>query len=258
MSMNSLRVLALAAMPLMFACATTPTDNGPTGGKSGSGGAKGTGGSTGSNSGTGGSSSSAGTGGSGSSGNPDASAQAGSACGNVRSTPSGEVIDNFDGQKQALQWLVADMMNTKGTEVMPTGKLTVPVTGPETLALGALAMWAAADRPCMDGSQYTGIQFTVSGNVNKLLFRIGTPATYPTEDGGTCTSATMCGYAHYQKDVTASVASGGTVKVAFADMAAPWGSPAKFEASNLISVIFLTLDTDTTHSFTIDDVAFYK
>jgi hypothetical protein len=174
-----------------------------------------------------------------------------------KTTARGAVIENFDGSSQVLEWLLADRTNLQGTPVAPMGKLTVPVTGAETLALGALASWAAMNRPCMDGSTYTGIQFSVSGNTSNLLFRIGSPVTYPLTDGGTCNSATLCAYAHYQKDVTSSLAAGGLVKVAFADLTAPFGMPAPFDKSALIALIFLTLDTDTTHSFTIDDVSFY-
>jgi hypothetical protein len=252
MSMISLRVLAVAAMPLMFACASNPTDNGATG----SGGKKGTGGSAGSSStgGSGGGTSSTGTGGTSS---VDSGGTPGAACGLGRTSPTGAVIDNFDGQSQILEWLLADKMNTKGTATKPTGKLTVPVTGMETLALGALASWAMADRPCMDGSQYQGIQFTVSGTVTDLRFRLGTPATYPLTDGGTCTSDATCGYAHYEKKITPIPTAPTMVKVAFSDMTAPWGTPGPFEKSNLVSLIFLTLDTDTTHNFVIDDVSFY-
>jgi hypothetical protein len=260
MSMISLRVLAFAAVPLMFACASNPTDNGPsgTGGKKGSGGSSGgsnTGGTTGSN--TGGSTNSSGSGGSGS-GSVDSGGTPGAACGQGRSTPTGPGIDNFDGQKQVLEWLLADMAHPQGMSTTQTGQLTVPITGPETLAVGALASWAKVDRPCMDASQYSGIQFKVSGTVKDLRLRLGTPATYPTEDGGTCAVAAMCGYSHYQKDISTMVTGTPTlVKVNFSDMTAPWGSPAAFQKSDLISVIFLSLETDTTKNFVIDDIAFF-
>jgi hypothetical protein len=237
---------------------------GTTGGSSaGSGGstggsAAGSGGSTGgSSAGSGGSTGGSGTGGStGGSGTGDGGGAV-AACGLGKTAPAMAIIDNFDGMKVTLEWRTADAANPAGAVVTPMGNLKVMVTGADTLAVGALAMWAAMNRPCMDGSQYTGIQFDVTGTVSNLLFRVGTPATLPTADGGTCTDAAACGYAHYQKDVTSSLAAGGQVKVAFADLRPPWGSPAAFDKSALISVVFLTTDKDTTKSFTIDNISFY-
>jgi hypothetical protein len=255
-----LRILTLGTAMLLLACAGDNTNNG---GKGGSGGSNpGTGGSNpgtgGVISGTGGSSGSGGsnpgTGGSSGAGGSSATG----ACGMGRKTPTGPVIENFAGMSQVVEWLVADMKNTKGTSVPAMGgSMNVKVTGPETLLLGALATWAANDRPCMNGSTYQGIQFKVSGTVTGLLFRIGTPATYPVMDGGTCMSDTMCAYAHYNKDIGKPAATPTMVKVNFSDLAAPWGMPAPFDKSALISLIFLTLDTDTTHSFTISDVSFF-
>jgi hypothetical protein len=242
------------------------------GGSGGTAGAPGTGGSGGSaTGGSGGSSGSGGSGGSatgGSGGAPpgsDAAAggtggaggSAAGACGMGRKTATGAVIENFDGMTQVLEWLLADRMNTAGTRVMPTGSLTVPVTGPDTLAVGALASYAAMNRPCMDGSAFTGIQFSVTGTVTSLHLRIGTPATYPLTDGGNCESATLCAYAHYDKDVSASLPAGGVVRVNFADLRAPFGMPAAFDKSALISLVFLTLDPTTTHSFTVDNISFF-
>jgi hypothetical protein len=258
-----LRILTLATASLLLACAgdngAKPGTGGSGGASGGSGGSSGSGGSvagSGGSSGsggsvTGGSGGSAGTGGAG-----GGSAAAG--CGMGRKVPTGPVIENFMGMSQVIEWLVADKTNTKGTSVPAMGgSMLVKVTGPETLLLGALASWAANDRPCMNGSTYTGIQFKVSGTVTGLLFRIGTPATYPVMDGGICMSDTLCGYAHYNKDLGKPAAAPTMVKVNFSDLAPPWGMPAPFDKSALISLIFLTLDADTTHTFTISDVSFF-
>jgi hypothetical protein len=262
-----LRVLALAAIPTLIACASTaPNDSGQNGGAGAKGGSGGT--STGNGgSGAGGSSTNGGSSGSsggstGSSGgttgsNPDATTS-GPGCGMGKKAASGTVIENFEGMTQVLEWLVAFKGDVKGKAAVPAnGSLTVQVLGPETLALGALASWAAKDRPCMDGSTYTGIQFKLSGNVTDLHFRLGTPATYPLDDGGVCTSATLCAYAHYEKITAVPSATPTEVKVAFSDLKPPYGAPDPFDKSALISLIFLTLDTDTTHTFTIDDISFY-
>jgi hypothetical protein len=227
---------------------------GSTGGSGGStGGAGGgdTGGAGGSTGGAGGS-----TGGSGGATGGAGGASGAIACGMGKKAPTGAVIDNFDGQKQVLEWLQADAMHTAGMKITPMGSMKVTVTGNETLAAGALATWAMANRPCMDGSMYTGIQFNASGTVTNLLFRIGTPATYPVAEGGTCTSPTACEYAHYQKNVTAMLGTA-VIKVPFAELTAPFGTPAPFDKSALISLVFLTTDTNTAHSFTIDNISFY-
>jgi hypothetical protein len=235
---------------------------GTTGGSAGgSTGGTGTGGSTG-GTGTGGSTGGTGTGGStggtGTGGSTGADGGAAVACGAGKSTPMGAVIDNFDGMKQVLEWRVANDGNNAGTVVMPTGSLEVTVAGPNTLALGALASWAAFNRPCMDASNYQGIQFKVSGTVTNLELRVPTPATYPLADGGVCTDATKCSYAHYRKIVPqATVTAGGMVQVPFSELMPPWGAPPPFDKSAVIAVVFLTTDADMTHKFTIDDIAFY-
>jgi len=168
----------------------------------------------------------------------------------------GAIIDNFDGQKQVVEWLQADIVNKAGTKITPTGSMKITVTKMETQAVGALATWAMANRPCVDGSMYTGIQFNASGNVTDLLFRIGTPATYPVGEGGTCTSATLCEWAHYQKNITAMLGTA-VIKVPFSELTPAWGAPAPFDKSALISLVFLTTDINTMHSFTIDNISFY-
>jgi hypothetical protein len=178
------------------------------------------------------------------------------ACGMGKTAAKGTVIDNFDGMTQVLEWAVAWKNDTAGVKVMPKGSLKVQVKGAETLALGSLASWAAANRPCLDASAYKGVQFKVSGTVASLHVRIPTPATYPLADGGTCAKPD-CGYAHYDKDVSPSLAAGGMVQVAFADLKAPFGTPAPFDPGALTGIVFLSLDTDTTKSFTIDDISFY-
>jgi hypothetical protein len=50
---------------------------------------------------------------------------------------------------------------------------------------------------------------------------------------------------------------GGVVKVPFADLKVAFGAADPFDASALVSIVFLTLDEDKTHNFTIDDIAFY-
>jgi hypothetical protein len=109
----------------------------------------------------------------------------------------------------------------------------------------------------VDGSTYTGIQFNVTGNVASLFFRIVTPGTLPLSEGGICTSATACEYAHYQKNITSSLAAGGMVKVAWKDLVASYGAPAPFDSSALVSIIFRAVDTNTAHTFTIDNISFY-
>jgi hypothetical protein len=220
-----------------------------TGGASGgSGGSAGTGGS-GTGGASGGSGGSAGTGGAG-----GASA---AGCGMGKTNPTGAVIDNFEGMKQIVEWRRADKANPDGTAIMPMGSMKIMVTGPDTLAVGALASWAAKDRPCLNGSMYSGIQFNATGDVTSLMVRIGTPATYPVSDGGICTSAALCGYAHWQKIVTPSLNSTMPIKVAFSELTAPFGMPAAFDKSALIALVFLTLDPNTAHSFTIDNISFY-
>jgi hypothetical protein len=253
-----LRVLALAALPTLIACASTaPNDSGQNGGagaRGGNGGSSNTGGSSSGNGGSSGGNTGGSSGSTGGSSGGDASASA--ACGMGKTAAKGATIDNFDGMSQILEWLLADASKPAGTAVSPKGQLMVPVTGKETLALGALAMWAAKDRPCMDASAFKGVQFKVSGTVSSLQLRFGTPATLPLDEGGTCASP-ACGYAHYSKDISPSVAAGGMVQVAFADLKVAFGAADPFDPSTLVSIVFLTLDEDKTHSFTIDDIAFY-
>jgi hypothetical protein len=275
--------LLLASLPVFWACSSDSNNGGGTGGAGGSSGAGGRGGSSGSGgsaagsggsaAGSGGSSagsggSTAGSGGSsgsggsagGSGGSGGGTADTGPAapgCGMGRKAATGPTLDTFDGMSQVLEWRVAYKGMYAGMKITPTGSLQVTVLGEETHAVGDLALYGATERPCFDASAYTGIQFKVSGTVNKLLFRLTTPATIPVAEGGICMSDTLCAYAHYQKDITASVAAGGTVKVAFAEMMAPYGSPAPFEKNSIIGLLFLTLDTDKTHTFTIDDITLY-
>jgi hypothetical protein len=107
----------------------------------------------------------------------------------------------------------------------------------------------------MDSGAYTGIKFSVTGNTTDLLFRVATPATYPTAEGGSC-AGTECAYAHYQKDVTASLA-GGSAMVAFSELMKPWDNMTTFFKTDLVGLVFLTTDVDPTHSFTIDNIEFY-
>src|SRR5205085_4159304 len=134
------------------------------------------------------------------------------ACGMGRTKPLSAVIDNFDGMTKVLEWDQADDMNTMGTKIMPTGSLKITSNGKNNYALGALASWAAMNRPCMDASTYMGIQFNVTGNVTSLFFRVVTPGTLPLSEGGICTSATACEYAHFQKNISTSLPAGGLVK----------------------------------------------
>jgi hypothetical protein len=129
----------------------------------------------------------------------------------------------------------------------------------DTLALGALAPWAASSRPCMDASSYQGIQFKVGAStVTNLELRVPTPATLPLIDGGVCTDDTKCSYAHYRKIVPqATVTAGGMVQVPFSELMPPWGAPAPFDKSAVLSVVFLTTDANAGHKFTIDDISFY-
>jgi hypothetical protein len=248
------RILALAAIPLLVGCASSNNGNPGTGGSGGAGGGTATGGTSGSGgvSGSGGASGAGGAGGTGGSAAPG--------CGMMRKAPMGAVIDNFDGMSQVLEWDLSDgtkdANHVPATAVKPMGSLMVTPTGPGTYAAALLATWAAMDRPCMDGSGYQGIQFSVTGTVTSLRFRVGSAGTYPTTEGGTCADAT-CAYAHYEKDVSANVATGGSVQVPFASLTAPFGMPGPFDKSSLITILFLTLDADTTHTFTIDNISFY-
>ena len=227
---------------------------GSTGGSSG-----GTTGGTGTGGTTGGTTGGSGTGGStgGTSGGPDA---APSACGGMKTVPMNAVIDNFDGMTQvAGGWAVYHDADTAvGKPLMPVmGKLEVSVVGANTHAATLLAMWAATNRPCMDGSAYQGIKFKVTGDVKDLFVRIGTPATYPITEGGICADNAKCGWTHYQKNVTASLTGGGMAQVAFSELTPPWGAPAAFDKSALLSIVFLTTEPMMTKKFTIDDIEFY-
>jgi hypothetical protein len=229
--------------------------SGDTGGAAGGAGGSATGGS-GDTGGSGG----AATGGSGGAagGSGGAGGSSAPACGMGRTKPTNAIIDNFDGMSQVLEWLQADDMNTAGTKLMPMGgMLKLTANGKNNYALGALAPWAASSRPCKDGSSYMGIQFNVTGNVTSLIFRVVTPGTLPLSEGGICTSATLCEYAHYQKDVSTSLPAGGLVKVPWGDLKPAFGAPAPFDKTSLVSIVFWTKDTMTTHSFTIDNVAYY-
>ncbi|HEY1533677.1 MAG TPA: hypothetical protein VGF76_06650, partial [Polyangiaceae bacterium] len=129
-----------------------------------------------------------------------APAVAGAACGMGRAAPTSATIENFAGMTQVLEWDLANMTTPAGAKITPTGMLTVMASNNGTngtYAAGLLAKWAASARPCMDGSTYTGIQFTVTGNTTDLLFRVATPGTTPTTDGGICAD-TLCAYAHFQ------------------------------------------------------------
>jgi hypothetical protein len=235
---------------------TTGGSGGSTGGTTGG---TGTGGATGGSGGsTGGTTGGTGTGGTtgGTSGAGDGGAAV--ACGMGKTTPTSAAIDNFDGMKQVIEWRVADATMPAGAPVMPMGALTVPVTGKETLALGALATWAASSRPCMDASAYTGIRFKVSGDVDSLEFRVPTPATLPLADGGVCANDSQCGYAHYRKVLPKPTATLTMVQVPFSELTPPWGAPAPFDKSAVLSVVFLVpTDMNTAHKFTIDDIEFY-
>ena len=101
MKTYSLRVLALVALPSLLACASTPADNGPTGGKGGSSSSNGSGGAS-NSSGSGGSSS--GSGGSGGTSSGSDSGPAATACGTCPCP--GEMLKNG---------LVSDFNDLMGT-----------------------------------------------------------------------------------------------------------------------------------------------
>src|SRR5262249_22056386 len=107
-----------------------------------------------------------------------------------------------------------------------------------------------------DASAYTGIKFDMSGTVSSLSFRVGTSDTYDAAEGGTCT--TTC-YGHYEKDVSSFLGSATqTVVVPFSSlMPAPFGSPPPFDKSAIFTILFLTLDVNTGHSFTIDNIELF-
>lgn len=186
-------------------------------------------------------------------------AVAGNACGMGRTVPTSAMIDNFDGMTQVLEWDQADMAHPMGNfKIMPMGMLTVMASNNGTngtYAAGLIAHWAAANRPCMDASTYMGIKFTVTGNTTDLKFRVATPGTTPTTDGGICAD-TLCAYAHFQADVTASLAAG-TAQVPFTMLMQPWANSSVFDKSALTEIVFLTTDTTAGHSFTIDNISFY-
>jgi hypothetical protein len=155
-----------------------------------------------------------------------------------------------------LAWEQSYKGATMPMMITPTGSLKVTVLGEETYAAASLAMWAAMNRACMDGSAYKGIQFTATGNVTSLHFRIGTAQTYPVADGGTCANLAACGYAHYQKIVTTELNSGKPINVSFKELTPPFGTPPPFDDTSLISLVFLTLDPNKMHSFTIDNISY--
>jgi hypothetical protein len=196
----------------------------------------------------------------GATGGAGAGAVAGAACGMGRAMPMGPTIENFAGMTQVLEWDQADMLHPTGmNKIMPMGMLTVMASNNGTngtYAAGLLAKWAATARPCMDGSTYTGIQFTVTGNTTDLLFRVATPGTTPATDGGICAD-TLCAYAHFQANMTASLAAGGTAKVAFSSLMQPWANSSVFDKSALTEIVFLTTDITAGHSFTISNISFY-
>jgi hypothetical protein len=109
------------------------------------------------------------------------------ACGFGRRLPTGPVIDDFDGVSQVVAWWDSDVENAGGRRLNPIGSLMVLVKNARgTLAKGVLAVSIPRNRPCLDGSAYTGIQFELAGNVTQLTFAIETPATLPESEGGTC------------------------------------------------------------------------
>jgi len=186
-------------------------------------------------------------------------AATGAACGMGRAVPTGAIIENFDGMTQVLEWDLANMTTPAGAKIMPTGMLSVMASNNGTngtYAAGLMAKWAAASRPCMDASTYTGIQFSVTGNTTDLLFRVATPGTTPATDGGICADM-LCAYAHFQANVTTSLAAGGTVQVPFSTLMQPWANGSVFDKSALTEIVFITTDTTSGHSFTIDNIAFY-
>jgi hypothetical protein len=225
------------------------------GGGSGGGGAGG-GGSGGEGGGGAGGGGSGGGGAGGSAGMGGAGGGTAVACGGVRTKPTGPVLDNFDGMKLVTAWGQAYKAHAE-MPIMPMGSLKVTVLGEETYAAGLLASYSAMNRPCMDASAYTGIQFTATGNVTSLNFRVGTPATYPIAEGGVCNSPTLCAYAHHQMVVTSGLNKATPIKVPFASLTAPYGMPPAFDKSSLLMIMFLTLDPNTAHSFTIDNISFY-
>jgi hypothetical protein len=196
--------------------------------------------------GSGGAGGDAGMGGAGGSGGASGSGGSGGAvaCGTGKTKPTGPVIDNFDGMTQVIEWRQGDKINTMGTQVFPMGELVLVPTGEESLVLGALAKWAKENRPCMDASDYAGIEFDLKGNVSSLFFRVPTPVTIPVADGGVCTDMTSC-YGHYQADLKGSLTAG-HVKVPFSSLTPAFGTPAgPFDPSTIVSIVFLTLDTGT-------------
>jgi hypothetical protein len=186
------------------------------------------------------------------------SAPAGAACGMGRAMPTSATIDNFAGMTQVLEWDLANMTTPAGAKITPMGMLTVMASNNGTngtYAAGLLAKWAATARPCMDGSSYMGIKFTVTGNTSDLLFRVATPGTTPAADGGICAD-TLCAYAHFQANVTASLAAG-TAQVPFSTLTQPWANSSVFDKSALTEIVFLTTDITAGHSFTISNISFY-
>ena len=139
---------------------------------------------------------------------------------------------------------------------MPVGALKLNANTKNVYALGALAPWAAMNRPCIDASMYTGIQFKATGDVTALFFRVVTPATLPPAEGGICVDVGNC-YAHRQLNITAGLTGGAVIKVPFADLVAPYGTPPPVDKSAIVSIIFRTTDLNPAHSFTIDDIAYY-
>jgi len=266
--------IGLAAAGLISLGCSSSNPSSGTGGSTGhTGGTTGTGGTS---SGTGGTSS--GTGGGGG---------ATVACnGGVTTPPAADLITDFSdavqadggttitfGSSSTVQGGIATFQNpasTAGTAKIASGALTYTATvsmagtGGDAYPYSGFAVYMNGPA-CIDGSQYTGVQFTISGDVGtcSLVFSFndaehGVATTSPT--GETRATGPSGSYSP-QKAVTVS-STPATVMVKFSDPTG--GSPAtSVDPMNLTAVQFQLGNSSTstapcTGSITVDDIKFYK
>jgi hypothetical protein len=248
-----------------------------TGGTSGStGGSTGTGGTS---SGSGGSSATGGTGG--------GAGAAGPACkGGVTTPPAADLITDFSDAVQAdggtsitfgtsttVQGGIATFQNpasTPGTAKLVGGALNYMATvsaagtGGDAYPYSGFAVYINGPA-CVDASQYTGVQFSISGDVGtcSLVFSFNDAehGVETTSTTGETRATGPSGSYSPQKAITVT-STAATVMVKFGDPTG--GSPSTpVDPMNLTAVQFQLGNSSTstapcTGSITVDDIKFYK
>ena len=127
------------------------------------------------------------------------------------------------------------------------------------LGVGFRTSPPACDEP-LDASSASGVRFRIrSAFPQTLRFTVGTVATTPPENGGTCVSDCYNGYISDMQ-----MADGwNEYYVPFASLLQqPWGERHSFDAATILTLIWQAADSrngqGSCFDFWLDDVAFYK